>query len=58
MEQISENGSSERVYIDSYVEGKIRVGGDISLCHDIHLEVRLEPVSSLFFEVHRRGSRG
>ena len=55
MVQISQDGSSKQVYIDLYVEGKIRVGGDISLFHDIHLEVRLESVSSLLSKVHTRG---
>ena len=43
---------------DSRVEGRIWVGGDDSLCGISDLEVRLISGSSLFFEVHTRGSRG
>ena len=34
------------------------MAGDISLCGESDLEVRLKIGSSLFFEVHTRGSRG
>ena len=58
MVQISQNGTSKQVLSDPRVEGKKWVAGDDSLCRDMDLEVRLKSGSSLFFEVHTRGSRG
>ena len=53
--EISGDGSSKQVSIDSWVEGRVWVGGRYSLCEESYLEVRLISRPSLFFEVHTRG---
>jgi len=55
---ISPNGTSKQVLLDLWFKGTIWVDGDISLCGESNLEVRLESTPSLFFEVHTRGSVG